>query len=143
MPEHLANAIIVYLLRKLGTTELVLSQADIETLQTEPLRMEGLTVGTGVRVMMVPNDPVLLARLAHQDLRNVERAPENARRQLLPGTRSAYAQALVGLTPEQLGTLAPLLLKPITPEDTAFTLPVADAETPSRRSVLAAVHPIR
>lgn len=144
MPEHLANAIIIALLRRLGVTELVLSQADIEALQREPLRMEGLTIGHGVRVMMVPNDPILLARLAHRDLRSIERTSDpRARAQLMPGAQMAYAQALAGLTPEQLGTLAPLLAKPLTPEDTAFSMPVAGAETPSRRSVLAVVQPSR
>lgn len=139
MPEHLANAIIAKLLRALGRAEIVLSQDEINTLATESIRIEGLQVGSGVRVSLLPNDPVLHTRLALADMQAAMRAPKDVRGQLLPVAQREYGAALALLTPEQLTAFVALMGKPVTDDERAFTVPVTEPGTPARRGVIALI----
>lgn len=101
MNDQLANAILVHLLRAHGKA-VTLSNAEIQVLALQDVRIEPLVTGDGVRVVLLGNDPMLKARLAWQDMqaarKGVRAAPAQARMQAMRGLELAsqvYGKELV------------------------------------------------
>ena len=105
------SAFVARLLMDRPGGELTLAQGDIGPLAALPVRVtQGLTANA-YTMRLLPADPVLAARLAFGDLREIERARANNPRdprvaQAAGDARAAYGEALAVLTTAQLAAFA-------------------------------------
>lgn len=103
MNNQLANAILAFLLRAHGRA-VNLTNAEVQVLALQDVRIEPLTTGDGIRVRLLADDIQLRARLAWQDVQaartNLRAVPPHMRgtaQQQAELASSVYGKELVQL----------------------------------------------
>lgn len=118
----LVNALLAAMLQQLGDAPVIVSGLDVARFSRRNLRIESVPGAQGgVLVRVMPDDPVLLARLAHHDLQRMEglsaREPRNPQVQAaVQGAKTAYGEALAALSQTQLAEYVLACTEPV-PEE--------------------------